>query len=197
MLDAGSTLNHPHVLIRLRPRVEELHIVTLAPEPQSFPFLDVSYLYADLRELPMRDGTYDRVVSISTLEHVGMDNAQYGDASPRSPTPPRDLAAAMGELRRVLQARRHAVRDRALRRARRPRLAARLRRGRAATSSSRASGRPSRAARVLPLQRDGLAALDRRGGRGRRLPRPLLRRRTPASDRAVAARAVACVELRR
>jgi SAM-dependent methyltransferase len=103
VLDAGSTLNHPHVLIRLRPRVEELHIVTLAPEPQAFPFLDVSYLYADLRELPIRDGTYDRILSISTLEHVGMDNAQYGDSSERSQTPGQDLAAAMRELRRVLR----------------------------------------------------------------------------------------------
>jgi SAM-dependent methyltransferase len=103
VLDAGSTLNHPHVLIRLRPRVDELHIVTLAPEPQAFPFLDVSYLYADLRELPIRDGTYDRVISISTLEHVGMDNTQYGDASPRSSDSSADAAAAMGELRRVLK----------------------------------------------------------------------------------------------
>jgi SAM-dependent methyltransferase len=103
VLDAGSTLNHPHVLIRLRPRVEELHIATLAPEQQSFPFLDVSYLFADLRELPMRDEAYDHVVCVSTLEHVGMDNAQYGDATPRSADPAADVEAAMGELRRVLR----------------------------------------------------------------------------------------------
>ena len=103
VLDAGSTLNHPHVLIRLRPRVEELHIATLAPEQQSFPFLDVSYLFADLRELPMRDEAYDHVVCVSTLEHVGMDNAQYGDETPRSADPTADVEAAMGELRRVLR----------------------------------------------------------------------------------------------
>jgi SAM-dependent methyltransferase len=103
VLDAGSTLNHPHVMIRLRPLVEELHVVTLAPEQQAYPFLDVSYLYADLRELPVQDATYDRVVSISTLEHVGMDNEQYGDHTPPSPDSAVDLAAAMGELRRVLK----------------------------------------------------------------------------------------------
>ena len=103
VLDAGSTLNHPHVLIRARPLVEELHIVTLAPEQEAYPFLDVSYLYADLRSLPVQDATYDRVVSISTLEHVGQDNAQYGDATPRSPDPRADLASAIGELRRVLK----------------------------------------------------------------------------------------------
>jgi glycosyltransferase involved in cell wall biosynthesis/SAM-dependent methyltransferase len=103
VLDAGSTLNHPHILIRVRPLVEELHIVTLAPEQQAYPFLDVSYLYSDLRELPVQDATYDRVVSISTLEHVGMDNEQYGDHSPRSADARVDLAAAMAELRRVLK----------------------------------------------------------------------------------------------
>jgi SAM-dependent methyltransferase len=103
VLDAGSTLNHPHVIVRIRPRVDELDIVTLAPEPQSFPFLDISYLFADLRELPVRDAIYDRVVSISTLEHVGMDNTQYGDEGPRSSDPSADVAQAMAEMRRVLK----------------------------------------------------------------------------------------------
>jgi SAM-dependent methyltransferase len=103
VLDAGSTLNHPHVLIRMRPRVDELHIATLAPENQSFPFLDISYVFADLRDLPMRDGVYDHVICVSTLEHVGMDNSQYGDDSPRSARPMDDVVAAMGELRRVLR----------------------------------------------------------------------------------------------
>lgn len=103
VLDAGSTLNHPHILIRARPLVEELHIVTLAPEQEAYPFLDVSYLYADLRKLPVQDATYDRVVSISTLEHVGMDNEQYGDHGPRAEDQPAALADAIGELRRVLK----------------------------------------------------------------------------------------------
>jgi glycosyltransferase involved in cell wall biosynthesis/SAM-dependent methyltransferase len=103
VLDAGSTLNHPHVLIRARPLVEELHIVTLAPEQEAYPFLDVSYLYADLRKLPVQDATYDRVVSISTLEHVGMDNEQYGDHGPRADDAAAALADAIGELRRVLK----------------------------------------------------------------------------------------------
>ena len=103
VLDAGSTLNHPHILIRVRPLVEELHVVTLAPEQQAYPFLDVSYLYADLRELPVRDATYDRVVSISTLEHVGMDNEQYGDHGPRADDERAARAEAIGELRRVLK----------------------------------------------------------------------------------------------
>jgi glycosyltransferase involved in cell wall biosynthesis/SAM-dependent methyltransferase len=104
VLDAGSTLNHPHTLVRVRPRVDELHVVTLAPEQEAYPFLDVSYMYADLRDLPLRDGTYDRVVSLSTLEHVGMDNSQYGASGPRTEDPDAELGCALRELRRVLKA---------------------------------------------------------------------------------------------
>ena len=53
---------------------------------------------ADLRQLPFRNAEFDVAIAISTLEHVGRDNSQYGldvehdDAS---------LDAALRELRRV------------------------------------------------------------------------------------------------
>jgi SAM-dependent methyltransferase len=103
LLDAGSTLNHPHVLMRVRPRLDELHIVTLSPEDKAYPFLDVSYLYEDLRSLPVADETYDCAVSISTLEHVGMDTTHFGLARERAGDPDSELAGALGELRRVLK----------------------------------------------------------------------------------------------
>jgi glycosyltransferase involved in cell wall biosynthesis/SAM-dependent methyltransferase len=103
VLDAGSTLNHTHVLARLRPRMDDLHIVTLAPEADAFPQLHVSYLFADLRDLPIADERYDRVVSISTLEHVGMDNDYYGTPGGVADDPQRELLAAVRELRRVLK----------------------------------------------------------------------------------------------
>ena len=103
LLDAGSTLNNLHVLARVRPRVDELHIVTLAPEERSFPQLGVSYLYADLRDLPLRDGTYDSVTSISTLEHVGMSNEHYGSDVAAADDPQRECLQAAAELRRVLR----------------------------------------------------------------------------------------------
>jgi glycosyltransferase involved in cell wall biosynthesis/SAM-dependent methyltransferase len=103
VLDAGSTLNHLHVLKRLRPRTDELHIATLAPEERSFPGLGVSYLYTDLRDLPLADATYDRVLSISTLEHVGTDTTYYGGDTKVAEDPQRELLAAVAELRRVLR----------------------------------------------------------------------------------------------
>lgn len=57
----------------------------------------------DLRDLPYRDNWFDTVVSLSTLEHMGMNNASYGsDLSPAN-DPDAALAAAVAELRRVLK----------------------------------------------------------------------------------------------
>jgi hypothetical protein len=53
---------------------------------------------ADLRELPFRDGEFAVATAISTLEHVGRDNTQYGlDAGSDDDS----LDAALRELRRV------------------------------------------------------------------------------------------------
>jgi Methyltransferase domain len=99
VLDAGSTLNHPHVLDRFLPRVEALHVVTLAPEDVTVPA--VSYAYADLRHLPYDDCAFDAVVSLSTLEHVGMDQSLYGAHALRAEDPAAELKRALAELRRV------------------------------------------------------------------------------------------------
>jgi glycosyltransferase involved in cell wall biosynthesis len=104
VLDAGSTLNHLHVLRRLRPRMDDLHIVTLAAEDRSFPSLGVSYLFADLRALPLADRVYDRVLSLSTLEHVGLDLEHFGADGKAAADPQEAALLAADELRRVLRA---------------------------------------------------------------------------------------------
>lgn len=101
-LDAGSTLNHAHVLDRFLPVVEPLSIVTRAPEAVAYPERGIAYTYADLRELPFEDRAFDSVVSISTLEHVGMDNAGYGVLDPLSQDPTGETVRAAQELVRVL-----------------------------------------------------------------------------------------------
>ncbi len=103
VLDAGSVLNHRHVVEALLPAVDDLTIMTLAPEPVAFTSLGVSYLYADMRRLPFRDDWFDEVVCLSTLEHVGMDNAVYGAAGPRAEEPRAEAAQALRELLRVVR----------------------------------------------------------------------------------------------
>jgi SAM-dependent methyltransferase len=103
VLDAGATLNHPEILDHILPRVSSLSIATLAPEGQAFPERGVSYQFCDLRDLPFRDSTFDTVVCLSTLEHVGMDNAMYGVVDGRAEDEDEELDKALRELRRVLR----------------------------------------------------------------------------------------------
>jgi SAM-dependent methyltransferase len=91
------------VLTALRPRMDDLHIVTLAPEQEALPQLGVSYLFADLRDLPIVDATYDRVLSLSTLEHVGLDTTYYGGQTDVVREPQQELLRAVRELHRVLK----------------------------------------------------------------------------------------------
>jgi SAM-dependent methyltransferase len=100
-LDAGSILNHSFLLPKFLPGLDSLMISTLAPEPESFPELGVSYHYGDMRELPFADGWFDTVFSLSTLEHVGMDNTFYGDDADQVPDPQVETKLALAELRRV------------------------------------------------------------------------------------------------
>lgn len=101
VLDAGSVLNHAHVLDTLP--FEDLTIVTLEPEPHAFVDRRISYVYADLRVLPFADATFDDVVCLSTLEHVGMDNTQYGVDAPRAADAAAEAIRAARELRRVVR----------------------------------------------------------------------------------------------
>jgi SAM-dependent methyltransferase len=103
VLDAGSALNHPFVLDRVLPRVDSLDIFTQAPEAFASANPKVTYRYGDLRDLDVVDDSYDTICCISTVEHVGMDNAHYGVGEPRSMDPPAELRRAVAELLRVLR----------------------------------------------------------------------------------------------
>jgi hypothetical protein len=54
---------------------------------------------ADLRDLPFEDAAFDVAIAISTLEHVGRDNSQYGLGAEEGDS----LDAALRELRRVAE----------------------------------------------------------------------------------------------
>lgn len=102
ILDAGSTFNFPEIIERPIMANRELHILTLGPEESCFWQRRISYLFSDLRELPYRDGYFDLVACISTLEHVGLDNSAYAGASFKEQAA-RDYLKAIGEMRRVVK----------------------------------------------------------------------------------------------
>ncbi len=103
LLDAGSTLNHPFLLEHPALRAKIIHIYTLAPESQSFWNKGISYIYDDLRDMPIRNEYYDTIVCLSTLEHVGCDNTQYTGDDIHREQRCGDLVYVMQEFRRVLK----------------------------------------------------------------------------------------------
>jgi Methyltransferase domain len=104
LLDAGSTLNSRTLLDHPKLQDKQLQICTLAPEDECFWERGISYLFDDLRKLPYRDGWFDQIVCLSTLEHVGMDNTLLytGDAGKKE-AQLRDYLLAVAELKRVLK----------------------------------------------------------------------------------------------
>lgn len=74
LLDAGSILNHDFILDHPRLKSKDIFISTLAPEAKCFWSRDISYVFEDLRSSCFRDNYFDWVASISTVEHIGLDN---------------------------------------------------------------------------------------------------------------------------
>jgi len=101
VLDAGSVLNHAHILDRVLPGIESLSIITLQPEQESFLGRGIDYRYGDIRELPFEDDSFETVVCLSTLEHIGMNNSVYGAEDARADDPRREARRALAELERV------------------------------------------------------------------------------------------------
>jgi len=104
LLDAGSVLNHHFLLSRESLREKRVFISTLAPEPVSFNTLGISYVYEDLRASCFRDAYFDWIVSLSTIEHIGMDNTMLYTADAAKQEDDRDAyLAAVKEFHRLLK----------------------------------------------------------------------------------------------
>ncbi len=77
VLDVGTAFApvvYKRLLVRLAQRVETVDLA-----PTDLPGI-VSHV-ADVRSLPFGDAAFDAATCISTLEHIGMDNAHYNVAS--------------------------------------------------------------------------------------------------------------------
>ena len=104
LLDAGSILNFDFLVEHPRIAEKRVFISNLQPEGHNFYDRAVSYIFEDLRDSCFRDGYFDWVVSISTLEHVGMDNTRFYEGGlSKAESRGESYLEVVRELRRVLR----------------------------------------------------------------------------------------------
>ena len=104
VLDAGSALNHRFLLDRPPLKDAHLTIMTLAPERRCFWNRSISYVFGDLRKTYFADAVFDVVISVSTIEHIGLDNTMLytGDVSKKE-SDALGFLPAITEFRRLLK----------------------------------------------------------------------------------------------
>lgn len=112
LLDAGSILNFDFILQHQKIKSKRICITTLAPERNCYWKDGISYTFDDLRDLPFKTHTFDEVVCVSTLEHIGLDNQIYfqseigevkNTTELNSLTKPDSHLIAIKEIHRVLK----------------------------------------------------------------------------------------------
>jgi len=104
LLDAGSVLNHDFLVHHPQLAEKTTTIMTLAPEDVCFWQEGISYVYGDIRDTCFRDDYFDYVVSLSTLEHIGLNNTLfYTKEESRNEQDPTAYLSAVTELRRILK----------------------------------------------------------------------------------------------
>ncbi|MFM6265048.1 MAG: methyltransferase domain-containing protein, partial [Dolichospermum sp.] len=101
LLDAGSVLNYDYILDHPHFNKKEISIMTLEPEGNCFWKNRISYQFGDLRDIPYKDDYFDEVVSISTIEHIGMDNSIYSFKNEFKQHNNLDFLKAVSEIKRV------------------------------------------------------------------------------------------------
>jgi SAM-dependent methyltransferase len=104
MLDAGSTFNHDFLLERPPLRGADLTIMTLAPEKRCYWYNGYSYVFGDLRNTMFADQAFDTIASISTIEHIGLNNTMLYTGNPEDmESDENGFVPAVKEFRRILK----------------------------------------------------------------------------------------------
>lgn len=104
MLDAGSALNYKFLIDRLPVSGANLCICTLAPEKRCYWRRGISYVFDDLRSSMFGAETFDTIVSISTIEHIGLDNTLlYTADRTKKEDDETGFRAAVREFRRMIR----------------------------------------------------------------------------------------------
>jgi len=104
ILDAGSILNYSFLLDHKKLQNKNLFISTLAPEQDAFWNKGVSYIYEDLRNTCFRNDYFDWITSLSTIEHIGLDNTMlYTSDEAKRESDAEGYLAAIKEFHRILK----------------------------------------------------------------------------------------------
>lgn len=104
LLDAGSALNFEFLLSQPSLKAKKIFISTLAPEKMCFWKQGISYVYEDLRETSYRDNYFDWIASISTVEHIGLDNTMlYTEDTSKKENQQDAYLIALKEYNRILK----------------------------------------------------------------------------------------------
>jgi SAM-dependent methyltransferase len=104
ILDAGSVLNHRQILSAKKLAGRNLFVSTLYYEGRPEIVPSPSYVYEDLRDMCYKDGYFDAICSLSTLEHVGLDNTKIYTPDPaKKENATESYLEAVREYARVLK----------------------------------------------------------------------------------------------
>lgn len=82
LLDVGCVLNHKSVSRLLSKRCRAVWFCNVAPEPVAITHLPFYYLLSDMNTAFQDGRQFPLVTCLSTIEHIGFDNSQYGDKTP-------------------------------------------------------------------------------------------------------------------
>jgi SAM-dependent methyltransferase len=104
LLDAGSVLNFEPILKQRAVINKKIFISTLAPEESCYWRSGVSYVFEDLRDSCFKDHYFDWIASLSTIEHIGLDNTMlYTSDTTKNEAEAMSFLAAIKEYKRVLK----------------------------------------------------------------------------------------------
>jgi SAM-dependent methyltransferase len=104
LLDAGSVLNFDFLLKHQALKGKKVFISTLAPESLCYWRDGISYVYEDLRDSCFKDGYFDWIASLSTIEHIGLDNTMlYTSDVSKNEKKGSSCLAAVREYKRMLK----------------------------------------------------------------------------------------------
>ncbi|MDD2720634.1 MAG: methyltransferase domain-containing protein [Gallionella sp.] len=104
LLDAGSVLNFDIVLRQPAMQAKKVFISTLAPEALCYWQDGISYVYEDLRDSCFKSEYFDWIASLSTIEHIGLDNTMlYTSDTTKKEDYSSSYLAAIREYHRMLK----------------------------------------------------------------------------------------------